>query len=132
MPKFGKTSQARLATCHPDLQLLMKALIKHVDVSILCGHRTEAEQNKAYREGASTKKFPKSKHNQLPSLAVDIAPWPIDWKDRGRFYMVVGYVRRLADELGIKIRCGGDWDGDLNTDDQRLHDLPHIELVEAI
>ena len=129
MPKFGKTSQARLATCHPDLQLLMNALIKHVDVSILCGHRTEAEQNKAYREGASTKKFPKSKHNQLPSLAVDLAPWPIDWKDRGRFYMVVGYVRRLADELGIKIRCGGDWDGDLNTDDQRLQDLPHIELV---
>ena len=132
MPKFGKTSQARLATCHPDLQLLMNALIKHIDVSIICGHRTEAEQNKAFNEGKSKLKFPQSKHNSLPSKAVDIACYPIDWNDRGRFYLMIGYVRRLADELGIKIRVGADWNGDYNTDDQNFHDLPHIELVEAI
>jgi len=129
MPKFGKSSQARLDTCHPDLQLLLNFVIKKIDITILCGHRTEAEQNKAYREKKSKLKFPQSKHNKVPSMAVDLSLYPINWSDHGSFYMVIGYIRRVADELGIKIRVGSDWDGDWKTKDQSFHDLPHIELV---
>lgn len=128
MPKFGRTSRARLETCHPDLQRVFNEVIKTWDCSILCGHRSEADQNAAYSKGASKLKFPKSKHNQYPSIAVDVAPYPIDWNDLGRFYMFAGYVHRVAEEMGVSLRYGGDWDGDSRTTDQKFNDLPHFEL----
>jgi len=62
-------------------------------------------------------------------MAVDVAPYPIDWDDLGGFYMFAGYVLRVAETMGIKIRYGGDWDGDRKTTDQRFKDLPHFELL---
>ena len=129
MYKYGKTSKARLATCHPDLQELFNELIRDWDISILCGHRTEEEQNAAVASGNSKTPYPKSKHNAMPSLGIDAALYPVDWKDTGRHYMFVGMVKQKAKELGIEIRCGADWDGDNDTDDQTFNDLVHFELV---
>ncbi len=129
MFKFGRSSERRLRTCHPDLQRLCDSLIKDYDISILCGYRGEEAQNKAFKEGKSTITYPDGKHNAQPSLAVDMGLYPIDWEDAGRWYMFVGIVKERARQLGIKIRCGADWDNDGNTDDQKLHDLPHFELV---
>ena len=50
--------------------------------------------------------YPNSKHNKLPSKAVDVAPYPIDWNDPDRFYHFAGYVRGIAEGMGIKIRWG--------------------------
>jgi peptidoglycan L-alanyl-D-glutamate endopeptidase CwlK len=36
----------------------------------------------------------------------------------------------VANTLGIKIRWGGDWNGDLQFRDEKFKDLPHFELVE--
>lgn len=130
MPKFGKRSRANLATCHPDLQRLFNEVINHYDCSILCGHRSEEKQDEAYREGKSTVQWPNSKHNVYPSIAVDVAPYPIDWEELRRFYMFVGIVRGVAAAMGINIRCGADWDGDMEVKDQNFHDLPHVELIE--
>ena len=44
MPKFGKQSQDRLATCHPKIQLIMNEAIKAYDFTVLCGTRTPEEQ----------------------------------------------------------------------------------------
>jgi peptidoglycan L-alanyl-D-glutamate endopeptidase CwlK len=74
----------------------------------------------------------------LPSKAVDVTPWfkgvKIDWKDIPAFARLAGYVQRIADEKGIKIRWGGDWNGDWRTaghdPNERFLDAPHIELVE--
>lgn len=129
MPAFGKSSRARLETCHPDLQRLFQEVVKTFDCSILCGERGEDEQNQAYYTGKSKLKYPESKHNTSPSIAVDVAPYPIDWDDLGRFYLFAGYVFRVAEELGIKVRYGGDWDGDKRTTDQKFNDLPHWELI---
>jgi len=129
MPRFGISSTERLKTCHPDLQLLFQVVVKQLDCAVICGHRGQDEQNKACRNGNSGLTWPDSMHNKDPSLAIDVVPYPVDWQDKGRFYMFVGYVSRVAEELGIKIRCGADWDGDTNTDDQTLHDLPHFELI---
>lgn len=141
MPRFSKTSQARLATCHPLLIELFNEVIISVDCTILCGHRTRAEQDRAVAEGRSKTPYPQSKHNAQPSRAVDVAPYPIVWpslatqtpavyaRELGRWYLFVGYVRRCAEELGIAIRCGADWDGDWETMDQKFHDLPHFELL---
>ncbi|AUR82451.1 hedgehog signaling/DD-peptidase zinc-binding domain protein [Vibrio phage 1.024.O._10N.261.45.F8] len=129
--RYGKTSKARLATCHPEIQRLFNSLINDYDVSIICGHRTEEEQNAAVAKGASKTKYPNSKHNSLPSLGIDAALYPIDWNDVGRHYMFVGIVRERARELGIPIRCGADWDSDFATNDQTFNDLVHFEYAGA-
>ncbi len=129
--RYGKTSKARLATCHPEIQRLFNSLINDYDVSIICGHRTEEEQNAAVAKGASKTKYPNSKHNSLPSLGIDAALYPIDWNDVGRHYMFVGIVRERARELGIPIRCGADWDSDFTTNDQTFNDLVHFEYAGA-
>lgn len=126
---YGKTSRSRLETCHPEIQRLFNELIKDWDISIICGHRTEEEQDAAVAAGNSKTKFPKSKHNSMPSLGIDAALYPIDWSDSGRHYMFVGMVKQKAKDLGINIRCGADWDGDNGTKDQTFHDLVHFEIV---
>ena len=130
MPKFSKASQEKLDTCHPDLQLLFNTVIKGFDCTILCGERGWKEQNKAYDEGRSEVRYPNGKHNKSPSDAVDVAPYPVDWENIRRFYLFAGYVRRVAEELGIKVRGGHDWDGDTEINDQTFNDTPHWEIIE--
>lgn len=129
MPKYGKTSRARLDTCIDPIQEVMNEVIKHFDCSILCGHRTEEEQTKAFNEKRSKVQFPNSKHNSLPSNAVDAAPYPIDWNDLDRFRYFAGYVVGIAASKGYKFRWGGDWDQDTDLNDQNFNDLPHFEFV---
>lgn len=129
MPVFSALSEQRLSTCAQPLQDLLREAIKHVDFTVIYGHRGKEDQDDAYRSGASTLKWPLSKHNQLPSLAVDVAPYPIDWNDTARFARLFGFIERIAQEKGIKIRWGGDWNGNYRTKDERLVDMPHIELV---
>lgn len=129
MPSFGSSSQNNLSQAHPDLQRLFNEVIKYFDCSVICGHRTKEKQDEAYNSGKSKVQFPDSKHNSLPSMAVDVVPYPIDWEDTRRLYMFVGIVRGIAAQMGINIRCGADWDGDMEVKDQNFHDLPHFELV---
>lgn len=131
MYKFGRISQSRLNTCHPDLQKLMGEVIKLYDFSVLEGERTLEKQQEYFKAGRSKLDGinKKSKHQSSPSLAIDIAPYPINFKDLSRFYYLAGLVIAKADDLGIKIRWGGDWDRDNDFKDQRFNDLPHFELV---
>lgn len=129
MPQFSKASLGKLSTCHLDLQRLMHAVIKRTDITILCGHRGEKEQNEAFRKGNSKLKFPKSKHNSRPSRAVDIAPHPIDWNNHQRFRDAAKIVLEEAKKLNISVRWGGDWDGDGQTSDEKFVDMPHFELI---
>lgn len=122
MPSFSTRSAARLLTCHHDLQRLFNEVIKHVDCTILCGHRGEQEQNEAYALGHSKVRFPNSKHNPNPSMAVDVAPYPVDWNDLNRFREFAVIVKECAARMGIKVRHGGDWKG--------FPDWPHWELVD--
>lgn len=130
MPSFSKISEERLATCDPRLEQLFREVVKIHDCMVLCGHRTEAEQDEALRTGKSQKAFPNSKHNSSPSLAVDVAPYPVDWKDLKRFWHFAGVVRGVAAGLGVKVRWGGDWDRDFDLNDQQFNDLPHFEIAE--
>ena len=131
MPAFGERSRNNLETCHGDLQKLFNEVIKHFDCSVICGHRGQEEQDRAFHDGRSKLKFPQSKHNKMPSLAADVVPYPIDWNDTRRFYMFVGIVRGVAAMMNIPVRCGADWDGDMEIKDQNFHDLPHFELLET-
>ena len=132
MPEFGKRSRDQLATAHPDLQRLFNEVIKHYDCAVIIGHRGEQAQNEAVEHGMSKLKWPDSPHNKTPSQAVDVAPYPVDWKNIKSFYHFAGYVKAVADQLGIAIRWGGDWDGDFDLTDQNFFDLPHFELIQQI
>lgn len=128
MPKFSKISDERLNTCHPLLQTLMREVVKNYDCAILCGHRNKEDQDKAFEGGFSKVKFPNSKHNQYPSLAVDAAPVPIQWQNREKFIHFAGYVKGIADKIGIKIRCGIDFNNDGNFKNDNLFDGPHFQI----
>lgn len=130
MPSFSQSSYQRLKSCHPDLQKLFMRVVENYDCTIIEGYRNEEDQNAAFKAGKSKLQYPHGKHNQNPSLAVDVAPYPIDWSDLPRFYHFGGYVLAKAEELGITIRWGGDWDQDLSFSDQLFDDLVHFELVE--
>lgn len=127
MPKFSQLSLDKLSSCHSDLQKLFNEVIKEFDCVVLQGYRSEEEQLKFFNQGKSKIKSG-GKHNSLPSLAVDVAPYPIDWSDKERFYYFAGFVKGLASSLGISIRWGGDWDSDNNLKNQTFFDLPHFEL----
>ena len=101
----------------------MEDVLQETDITILCGHRNEADQNKAYAEGNSKAKWPQSPHNKLPSMAVDVAPYPIDWQNSERFYKLRDVVIRCWNNIPISDRAGWElvWGGDWKT----LHDLPH-------
>jgi len=128
MPRFGKRSIGRLQTCDQKLQELFYEVVKHFDCSIIEGHRGEERQNKAYADGKSKVKYPNGKHNQNPSVAVDVAPYPIDWSDRDRFHYFGGFVLGVAKEMGMNIRWGGDWNQDTETKDNKFDDLVHFEI----
>ena len=131
MPSFGSRSRARLDECHPALVKLFQDVVETRDCVIVCGYRGQEEQERAFDQGLTTLHYPNSKHNVRPARAVDVAPYiggEIPWKDVKAFIFFAGYVFRVAYELAIPIRWGGDWDQDLRLDDQRLNDYPHFEL----
>ena len=128
MPKFGRKSKERLSTCESNLQKVFNEVIKHVDCSVLEGHREKDRQNKLYKEGKTKVKYPNGRHNRQPSSAVDVTPYPGDWKDRERQTLFAGFVIGVGSQMGIKLRWGGDWDQDFQVVDNRFDDFPHFEL----
>ena len=133
--KFSKKSLAALESAHHDLQTLFTVVLEKFDCSILEGHRDEQRQNQMVSEGKSQLKFPNSKHNKSPSLAVDVVPYPVDWNDREQLSYFAGYVLGVADSLyecGLmtyRVRWGGDWNINHDLKDNSFDDLPHFELI---
>jgi len=132
MPAFGTASRARLDTCHIDLIQVCELVIPNYDFTVLEGFRSNARQDELFRQGKSKLQAGESKHNSDPSMAVDIAPWPIDWEDHRRFYLLAGFMFQAASQLGVKLRFGGDWNSNWNLDDQSFFDLVHFELLEDL
>ena len=130
MPKFGKNSKKRLATCDEKLQRVFNEVIKHVDCSVLEGHRDAERQDKLFEEGKTQVKYPKGRHNSSPSNAVDITPYPVNWEDRERQTLFAGFVLGIAKGMGIVLRWGGDWDSDFQVMDNRFDDFPHFEVKQ--
>lgn len=86
MPSFGKVSESRLAGVHPALRKLAYLIVRDYDISVLEGWRSPEKQLEYYESGKS--KVMLGKHNHCItekgvrkpwSLAIDIAPYPIDF-----------------------------------------------------
>ena len=132
MPKFGKRSKKRLEGVDVRLVNLLNTIVEYFDISIIEGLRSQERQNELVKNGASKTKF--SKH--IEGKAVDIAPYPIDWESRDDFHYLGGFVLGVANQMGLKIRWGGDWDasslykGKRTTKNNSFDDLVHIELLD--
>jgi len=130
MFKFSKISLDRLNTCDNRLQILFNEVIKYFDCTIICGVRGEEEQNLAFDNKKSKLKWPESKHNKIPSLAVDVAPYingSISW-DKTQCSYFAGFVKGIASMYKINIIWGGDWNSDNNIKDNKFNDLVHFEI----
>lgn len=142
MYQFGNTSKERLATCHPELRLVLETAIKvsPVDFGIAEGHRSLEKQLEYFNAGKSkvdgVKR--KGKHNMTPSWAADIYPYvngKADWNAETLSYLaglIQGIANMLFQEGKIShvLRWGGNWDMDGEIlFDQKFDDRPHLELV---
>ena len=152
MPYYGNKSSINLNTAETDLVVLFNEVIKEFDNSIIYGHRSAELQFELFKKGRrenangewviinkkkvvtfkdGIKKL--SRHNKVPSEAVDAAPYPIDWDDTNRMYYFAGFVMATAKSLKREgrmtddITWGGDWDGDTEVDDQTFMDLVHFQ-----
>jgi peptidoglycan L-alanyl-D-glutamate endopeptidase CwlK len=129
MARFGKGSKIQLETLHPWLQEILTEAIKYVDFTVLEGHRGQEAQDQAYKLGFSKIRWPHGKHNSSPSLAVDIAPYPIVWADTERFVYFAGWIMAIAAQKGTPLRWGGDWNRDTRVKDEKFRDWGHFELT---
>ena len=141
MSKFSNKSKKLLEQVHPDLQIVLNKAIEYIDFSILDSTIRTIEQQKQFvAEGKSKTMNSKHLKKMLPeygqeySLAVDIAPYPIDFNDRERFCLLAGIIlgiAKLFKEEGVirkEIRWGGDWNQDYITKNEKFSDMPHFEV----
>jgi len=136
---FGQRSLDCLFGCDARLVKVATAAlaVSPYDFGIIEGHRDLVRQAELFAGGKSkidgvTKK---GNHNYIPSRAFDFLPTGTvngvsAWEDAPRFAVIAGVILATGAGLGIRLRWGGDWDGDGNARDQSLYDLPHIELME--
>jgi len=138
MPNFSQQSLEKLKTCHIDLQTLFGTVIQYYNCTILVGHRDQADQEAAFAAGKTQLHYPDSKHNSVPSMAVDAMPdvnGLIDWHDSVDIAYFSGYVMATAQQLYLngkmthKLRYGGCWKMDNDLKDNHFADMDHFELV---
>jgi peptidoglycan L-alanyl-D-glutamate endopeptidase CwlK len=142
--KFGKRSEQQLATCHADLQMIMRVALASstVDFGVVEGHRSLAVQQQYFKAGKSKIDgiTQQSKHNKKPSEAVDIVisvpGKPALGYEIKHLCYVAGVITATAKMLYAQgkvkhlIRWGGNWDSDSEIiSDQTFQDLVHFELV---
>ena len=128
MTGFDKHAAERLKRAHPLLQKVMNAARAEVAFTILDSQRGRAAQELAFRQKRSKAHFGQSAHNWSPALALDICPLPVDWKNTKPFVALARVILRIAGELNVPLRWGGDWNMNGKTTDERFVDMPHFEL----
>jgi len=131
--KLSRASREKLEQVHPLLQKVCLLAFETMpfDITVTGGQRTIAEQKANVAKGVSWTM--NSKHliqSDGHYHAIDMVPYPVDWKDLERFHQMAVVMFAAAEKLGIKIRWGGTWN--THADNWRFNrnfDGPHFELV---
>ena len=121
------------ATLDHRLERMVDELLKYMDVSLTWGHRDERDQTEMFATGRSKVKWPNSKHNAYPSLAVDIQPYPYPDNEndlRAALGYMAGICWGIAQLYGFSIRWGGDWNRNGDVTDNGFDDLFHLEIYD--
>jgi len=157
MPQFGKSSMAKLMTCHRDIQVVMLEVIKisEVDFGVTHGIRTPEEQLELFKKGRHylngkwVVKEPgkivthmdgtdkKSRHNHDPARAVDIAAYvngKYNWDPTHLTYLA-GVIMGLSSyfksigKVENEMVWGANWDDDGElVNDHTFIDMPHFQI----
>lgn len=125
---FSQEEEKILATVDPRLVAVVRAAHARMPLRVIEGYRNEARQNKLFNEGKTKLRFPNSKHNTFPSLAIDIAPLPVDFKNIQRFVDLSVIMFQEAKKRGVRLRWGGDWNRNNDWRDEKFLDMPHYEI----
>lgn len=112
-------SEEKLATCDPRLYFIIEAADKIMPLVVICGERTEAEQAENIKKGVSWTM--NSLHLRRPSLAVDVAPKPVDWNNLDAFRRLKDVIFKAAEDAGVELVWGGDW---------KQRDLGHYQIKQ--
>ena len=142
MNKWGKKSLRHYQTLDDDLKLLADEVLKVHDCSVLQGYRDKETQDRYFLNGTSSVRYPFSKHNRMPSMAIDLAPYipgedPYDM-ERVLFFagIVLGIANKLYAEgaMAHKVKWGGTWryslDAPFAFDEDRFFDGVHFQLED--
>lgn len=126
--KFSNRSKNNLKTADTRLVKLCYEVIKHIDFTVIEGHRSIKRQKELFKDGKSQIDgvTQKGNHNYSPSRAIDIIPYekghnPFDGSEKSElmFYRLHREFVRASKKLDIEINWGGFWS---------FKDYPHIEL----
>jgi peptidoglycan L-alanyl-D-glutamate endopeptidase CwlK len=140
MYTLSNRSLNNLTSVHPDLVAVVKRAIQITkqDFVVIEGVRTQARQDELWAQGR-TKPGPivtwtrdASSHGLGPDgfgRAVDICPFPVDWNDLSKFDAIALAMFSAANELGVRIRWGADWNMNGTPRERGESDSPHFELV---
>lgn len=124
MYRFSEKSQAKLDSCHADIQRVFNRVMSYqeMDFTVLEGERTDERQMMLFADGKSQLDgvINKSRHQSSPSQAADIAPYPINWESLPEFNRLATLVFKACLEEGVSLEWGGHW--------KSFHDLPHWQL----
>lgn len=154
---LGARSQANLAGVHPHLRAVVQRAIKisRQDFTVTEGVRTKERMWALWGQGRTAaecraKGVPEpyarpaedkvtwlnnplaSNHRVMADgfgHAVDLVPYPVDWKTLSKFDEIALAMFSAATELGVKIRWGADWDGDGKPRERGESDSPHFEVA---
>ncbi|HEA65367.1 MAG TPA: hypothetical protein ENI07_00880 [Desulfobacterales bacterium] len=107
MPNLTERDMLRLATCDVRWQMLLPKIAEKMWLMVIGGHRNEEKQNEAFRNGLTQVRWPNSKHNLEPSLAVDLAPLPLDWKNTRHFFELAAHVWAESLKNDVSVIWGG-------------------------
>jgi peptidoglycan L-alanyl-D-glutamate endopeptidase CwlK len=154
---FGQRSLSRLEGVHPDLVAVAKRAIEisDIDFMVVEGVRSDEQCRINYGKGRTAAqcraagidaKYARPELSKVTWLknpynsrhrkqadgfgqAVDLLPAPYDWKDPKGFDRVAKAMNAAANELGVNITWGADWDDDGVPRERGETDSPHFELT---
>jgi len=136
-PSLDARSEGRLKGVDSKLANVVRKAktLSTVPFTVVEGLRSAARQAELYAQGRTKPGkvvtwTMKSKH--IEGRAVDLAPYEngkIDWNDLSKFDAIARAMKQAAQELGVPIRHGGNWDGDDKPREKGETDNPHFELL---
>lgn len=136
---LSRNSAIKLRTCNQQIYEAVHYALKFIDIGVADGGRGKKRQNLLYNKRLSNLRWPNSKHNKMPSEAVDLVVFVpevgyIDERTAPNSYRqyygyLAGILRAFCYEKGYYFRWGGDWDSDADFEDQTFNDLMHFEIT---
>lgn len=134
--QLDERSEKRLEGVNEALVSVVRRAAKRLPFSLFVveGLRTRERQAELYAQGRTKpgKKVTWTLHSKhLEGKAVDLAPLingAIEWADLSKFDAIAKAMKDAANEVGLTVRWGGDWDMDGQPRERGESDSPHFEL----